>query len=1356
MKRLIISILCCVTLNAYADWQTHFAYTNVSQIAMGKDRVFGLSDGVLFSVDKQTEKIIEWTKVQGMYGAGIWQIGYDEVSDMLLVAYGTGHIDLIKGDKVTYLSDFYNKDMTASKRTNNISFHKGRAYLSMEFGILSFDMRRHEFVDTYYIGPEASEVAVQDIVFKGDSIFAFTDKLLYCASLKDNIVDYRFWKSEPLSDRIPRDTDKGKRYVDTDNNVWLAGGAEGIVLNTYTNEHFTYKPNGPLSNIPYRLHCDGDKLYMFSGGRWTAQYMRPGDVMMYQDKRWTAIPQGTIASQTGKPALDFMNIAIDPNDHSHYYVTSYGTGVYEFRNNELKEHFTPSNSPLTAILPDLPDMYTRCDGAVFDNEGNLLVIDAGGVGTTIVVRTKDGTWKGVDLLIDGAPMIIYTPGEMLIDATNNHYKWIPYVRAEPGLILWDDNGTLTDSSDDRGIKRNEWIDQDGNNVNVGHCNTVAQDKAGNIWVGTDKGVVILDHGTDHFNSNSCRRLRIKMPDDTYLMETDNITAFCIDNEQNMWVGTDGHGVYVLSEDATEILQHYTTENSLMPSDAILDMAYDPVHSRMYIGTGQGLVSYSDMETAIKEPLTEDEEIDYGSMLNWTLHPAYANVSAITASNSDIYALSDGALFSANRTDETMTYYNKVTGLSSSNIHFIAYNKTVNKLLIVYQNGMIDFLSDKGITTLTDIYIKGESKEMQFNDVLLHKQFAYFAMSFGIVILDMQKGEIADTYYIGKDASDVNVTSLAINNDTLYASTEKELYAGALKDNLIDYAQWHSYSMPVDSGVASLEAANKILYLLEDSILYRRDAGAWKQVTNDSLLWIRSQATHLLASTTKALVEITSDGTITPLTDAFKVYDALLDNGEYWLAAGTKGLQRYRNNSFQAFLPNSPYSNFSYRLKFANDRLMVAQGARWTAGFQRSADFFYYDYTDRHWTTFDAEVTMWELQQGFFDIMNFAVDPANQDHFFATSYGTGVAEFLNGHAIKVYNELNSTLKSVVDSDKWQANIRTDGALYDRHGNLWVLNTGDRGTPVSIRSKDGAWYPLNIRSNGQKVTLTTPGEMIADTKFPNSKWIVDVRSSAGLILHDDGGTPFDQTDDKAVKRAEFTDQLGNIVTPNYFYCAAQDHDGYIWVGTEAGPFYVESAQTFLQSNTCNRPIIYRNDGTNLVDYLLHGEEINAICIDGGNRKWFGTSASGVFLMSADGTETIHHFTTKNSPLPSDNILSIAIHPTSGEVFFGTAAGLASYRSDASEPTENYDNVYAFPNPVRPNYEGVITISGLMDNSVINIIDGAGNLVCKTRSNGGIAVWDGKNAHGERVATGIYTVLCNTADGENHAVTKILVTH
>ena len=398
MKRgLFILALWSVVLSAFADWQTHFAYTNVTQIAMGKDCVYGLSNGALFSVDKYSEQMTIWTKQNGMYGSGIWMIGYDEKSQMLLVLYPTGQIDLIKGTNILHLSDFANKDMTASKRTNNITFHNGRAYLSCEFGIVSFDIRKHEFVDLCYIGPNASEVNVEDVVIQADSIYAFTKDKLYRACLKDNTIDYRNWQSEPLSTRIPRDTDKRQKYVDTNNDIWVAGGSEGIVRLMATGKRLSYLPNGPITNTPYRLKFDRGRLYMLAGGRWAIQYYRAGHVMVLEDGKWTNIPQSYIQSKTGKTAIDFMNVAADPRDKTHFYVTAYGSGVYEFRGSELTAHYTYNNSTITTTVEKYPDYYTRCDGAVFDKDNNMMLVVTSYTGPVIPILTAEGEWKGVNL-----------------------------------------------------------------------------------------------------------------------------------------------------------------------------------------------------------------------------------------------------------------------------------------------------------------------------------------------------------------------------------------------------------------------------------------------------------------------------------------------------------------------------------------------------------------------------------------------------------------------------------------------------------------------------------------------------------------------------------------------------------------------------------------------------------------------------------------------------------------------------------------------------------------------------------------------------------------------------------------------
>ena len=195
-------------------------------------------------------------------------------------------------------------------------------------------------------------------------------------------------------------------------------------------------------------------------------------------------------------------------------------------------------------------------------------------------------------------------------------------------------------------------------------------------------------------------------------------------------------------------------------------------------------------------------------------------------------------------------------------------------------------------------------------------------------------------------------------------------------------------------------------------------------------------------------------------------------------------------------------------------------------------------------------------------------------------------------------------------------------------------------------------------------------------------------------------------------------------------------------------------FTSSNRCERIIIPRNDGSGLGDYLLDKEHINAIAIDGANRKWIGTETSGVYLMSEDGIETLAHFTTANSLMPDDNVTALAIMETTGEVFIGTSAGLVSYQSDAAEPESDFNSLYAYPNPVHPNYKGYITIKGLMDNTEVRITDAEGNLVKTLQGNGGLAVWDGTNTVGRRVASGVYTAICNTQDGAGHGTVKILI--
>jgi len=227
----------------------------------------------------------------------------------------------------------------------------------------------------------------------------------------------------------------------------------------------------------------------------------------------------------------------------------------------------------------------------------------------------------------------------------------------------------------------------------------------------------------------------------------------------------------------------------------------------------------------------------------------------------------------------------------------------------------------------------------------------------------------------------------------------------------------------------------------------------------------------------------------------------------------------------------------------------------------------------------------------------------------------------------------------------------------------------------------------------------------------------------------------------------------------YSVAEDNDGNIWVGTIAGPIVYYGAYGIIDEEDDiigTQILIPRNDGTGLGDPLLKSEKINCIVIDGANRKWFATEKSGAFLMSEDGKTEIYKFNSENSPLFSNNVRSIAINDDNGEIFFGTDKGILSFKGQATKGGEDYHDVYVYPNPVRENYRGDITVTGLVANVNVKITDVSGNLVFETTALGGQAIWDGKNFSGKRVNTGVYLVFCSNEDGTKTHVTKLLFIH
>ncbi len=750
---------------------------------------------------------------------------------------------------------------------------------------------------------------------------------------------------------------------------------------------------------------------------------------------------------------------------------------------------------------------------------------------------------------------------------------------------------------------------------------------------------------------------------------------------------------------------------------------------------------------------------------WRTHMAYNSVNQIAQSATKIYAVSEGSLFSVSKADGDIEFYSKMSGLNDANISHIEFDRSNDQLLIIYSNGNIDIMHSAGVNNIPDLFRKQMSASKRINEVSFYQKQAYLSCDFGILLINLDKKEIVDTYVIGQGGTETKVISTALHNNRIYAVSENKLLsADATRPLLlVNYEYWSPVQQLPGSGDISkiFSFAGKLMLVRGGRIYHTSDGNAWTELSGaPTAVAVSVSGNHLLINNNSVTITMLNDKMelmerrIIPSRDV--EYDPERQN--FWLAGVDQGVISAKPNGdspvLSYFKPMGPANNFPYFITFAGDKLFMVPGGRATEPYYRQGVVMIYQngqWKNLYATDYISQIQQEVPEQTVVDFSSIAVNPADPNHFFVTSFGNGLFEFRNERFYKWHNHTNSPLVNVINSSPY-VYLRVDGATYDAEGNLWLCNMFDANA-IKILTKEGQWKTLNYPNTNHP----TLGNIMINNQNSRQKWLNSVRYSQGLLIWDDNGTLDDQSDDKSVFLNKFADvdNVGSELRPAFFYSMAQDKNGVVWVGTDIGPLlFYNTSRAFEPGYTCSRVKIPRNDGTNQADYLLKDEVVQAIAIDGANRKWIATRTSGVYLMSENGQETIRHFTSTNSPLLSDNVISVSINPVTGEVFFGTSNGLISYQSDASEGTGAYDNVYAYPNPVRENYNGIITITGLINNTQVKITDINGNLVYQTVSNGSLATWDGKDVHGRKVSTGIYMAICASEDGTQSTITKIMV--
>ena len=735
--------------------------------------------------------------------------------------------------------------------------------------------------------------------------------------------------------------------------------------------------------------------------------------------------------------------------------------------------------------------------------------------------------------------------------------------------------------------------------------------------------------------------------------------------------------------------------------------------------------------------------------SWSDYLVYNSTDCVTVGTDEVFASTGSSIIIYNKQFAELKKMSRIDGLTETGISTITWSEENKTLIIGYTSTNIDLLKNNVIYNVPDIsrkYIPGEKK---INKIRTNGKYAYLACTFGIVILDLNKREIYDTWKPGNGSDNNEVWDIAIGNGKIWAATDIGVYSGDLSNLGLSYfGNWelvNNLPVPMGKYTSLIYSGNKLYANLSDPNLSGDQIYSVDNVSSlfsfTSGVFNRSFDNAQKGFTVSSGVSVkyyNTDGSLANTISSYGwavpfIAQAIVDNGDIWIADINSGLVRGENMSeFTELTLPGPVSNNAFNITSYNGKTIICGGATDISWNNQGRPLQISIHENNNWASIPSGTII--------DPLRALIDPDNTNHIFVSTWGGGLLEYENNVLAKQYTEANSPLQTIIPGSPY---VRICGLAMDKAKYLWITQTEVPGS-IKVLKPDGSWIvnPLTIDA-------PTIGDIISTAK--GQKWVILPRGY-GLFILDDNNTPEVFNDDRS-KKMLVQDAENQVIS--FVYSIAEDLDGNIWVGTDQGPVIYFTPEKVIDSDLrASRIKIPRNDGTNLADYMLKTETITSIAIDGANRKWLGTSSSGVYLLSPDGTTQIKNFNEQNSPLLSNSIVTLAIDNKTGEVWFGTSKGIQSYRGDATAGEEKFKKVYTFPNPVREDFKGNVTITGLIRDSQIRITDISGNLVYETVSDGGQATWDLKTYNGKRVATGVYLVFCASKDGSQSYVTKMLV--
>lgn len=739
---------------------------------------------------------------------------------------------------------------------------------------------------------------------------------------------------------------------------------------------------------------------------------------------------------------------------------------------------------------------------------------------------------------------------------------------------------------------------------------------------------------------------------------------------------------------------------------------------------------------------------------WKGHFSYLSISGIAHSDNNILASAENTIFTHNLETQTNTPKTTINGLTGETISYYYYSELQETSVIGYENGLVEIVTPDTVLTVVDIFNKPNIAPnlKRINHVYEYNGVVYLSCDFGISTYNLENLEFDDSYFIGNNGGQISVNQTTIKDGYIYAATSEGIKRAELNDtNIIDYSLWQVLAAPTNNW-KTITTFNNTIYAIDASnSIYEYTGTSFNNLANYANVLDHRVSSNKMLITTASNCYIYKGGFVNMLTIPHQAsYESLFSvatvtDSEVFIGTQNNGIFSFNLSdgvNTTQIKPSGLLENNVFTVNAGNNEAWAVYG---------NYSLYYNPFPTKSQGISHLNNNTWNNTPfndllGARNIVDVAINPFNNSQIFLSSCHDGILELNDDTATALYGVNHLPPETWGPYTSTPTYLRIGKSTFDNNGKLWFTNFKVSSPLKSYNPQNNTWESFDFLS-----VITNPNtengfeEIVIDQN--NTKWVGSTKNGLIGMKESNGGYTL----------KKLTVATGNLPN-NEIRGLSIDNDNNLWIGTAQGLRVLYNTSGFFATpNPQAESIIILDDG--IPKELMFGQHITDIEVDGANNKWLGTFSSGVFYVSSNGQETIHHFTKDNSPLPSNGIIDMSIDHESGEVYFATEKGMVSFNSNATASADNLENVYAFPNPVRPEHmkdsNFRLKIRNLVDGSNLKITDISGNLVYETTVQGGTSFdWDMTAFGAHKVASGVYLIMVTTKDSEETTIEKVMV--